>query len=1342
MADDTSTGPWNDYAAPAAAAPDAPAGPWNDYAKKPEIDVGKDITQGATQNAIPTAAANIGAVAVNPAYTMGSYALQLGTKAGEFVGEGGDSLLRAAQGEPQKTQKQYDAEQLDLMNAIRGHLGMKPATSGDLAGLVPTPQNMLEKGVEAVGHPLYQPQTTPGRLTTEAANIASGGVGSDMKLVDALSGAFGATTFQEVVKQLGGPEAAQFAAAMLGGGLAAKGSEMGLHEDNAVIAAEDARINTIFGADKPPSKNPDGLGAQELREMASPAYRYAERKGAVMTPDLTGDVLETMKGNVDESPRVTRALGQTKAQQMAKGLDDEYNGTPMSFNDATDIVKRFNDAINGEVQKNGKLSDVGRQMYAMKTDFIKQISEAGDNGQVTGGPAAIEAWKHANDLWSRSMRAGEVERIIERGSMMDNPDTSIRLGFRNLYNNKKALKSYLPQEQEYIKAASETSAVGELMRAASSRLFSQGMFATGNFIGGLAGNMAATGVRAIAARARMGQGQKIVDEIVNNAKPYQPPPEPLMLPPPQLKLPPPSGSDQFMAGPTVGDIRPLGGSEAFARNQQRDAIAALGRTPDVEAAGAQHPAAAPEPPEVTQARQSLQDIADGKPVGTPAAQPAQFRPQTDQSGQVPIPPGQGPLQWDAQGRPSRAPAALPPPKPGNEMIAGPEGVRPSTQSEDWQNAQMRQKDAEMGITPDIRAAIQQHMRPKIQSNLSAATGTIPGLDNLVKSANSGDAGAHTMLNNIAQDGLERLMSGIPGARVDVTPASGLYGGSLEPSIGATIHFNEYDRPAVMAALAKFGENFNQHEVHAREIAPEGHKPGTQYGDGSFATPVHRYNLKQPLSRAEIEKVANDAGLDGFTATDKTLETYYAGDPNDNAAIKKFVAATGKAEASLGDRIGSNSSTIERLWRTGSATSDPYAGRIEGNFRTPTQTTSDIPRQIAERNVGSPITPAVERPITAKQKALQEQIAKIYDKLPENDLKNPVVQKAYTALAHEVKSQFQSLPIKVDVWKGKGEPYTGSADMRKDLLNNNHLYIYKTTPETFGPAGSDFSDHPLLQDSGMKSANGQPLLMNDLLRAVHDYYAHATSPVSFSPKGEEAAWKNHMASTKDPWARWALTSETRGQNSWVNFRPEAEGKPLSERPFAVQKAALMPLKYAMTGDPKVDEPMKRLFDALVSGDRQGSMRKYASGGRVSDAQASAGNYKKEHIIIGGLPISIENKAGSIRRGKDNAWQVKMPCDYGYFKRTEGADGDHVDCFVGPHRKSDKVYVINQVDHGTKKFDEHKVMLGFASEKQARAYYEKSYSDGKGKARIGSLRTMNIHQLKEWLRNGDTVKALAA
>ena len=201
------------------------------------------------------------------------------------------------------------------------------------------------------------------------------------------------------------------------------------------------------------------------------------------------------------------------------------------------------------------------------------------------------------------------------------------------------------------------------------------------------------------------------------------------------------------------------------------------------------------------------------------------------------------------------------------------------------------------------------------------------------------------------------------------------------------------------------------------------------------------------------------------------------------------------------------------------------------------------------------------------------IADAYDNLIE-DPKNAEVKSAYQALANETILQHEAILNKgydVEIWDGKGEPYKNSAEMISDVRDNKHMYIFGTeagfgegeiTPEKR-------SENAMLAKTQYKDVNGKTLLVNDLFRFVHDFFGHTELGNGFGPIGEENAWLNHSR-MYSPEARKAMTTETRGQNSWVNFnknlrredgsipkRGDNDYTPLSERPFADQKMGILP-----------------------------------------------------------------------------------------------------------------------------------------------------------------------------------------
>ena len=134
---------------------------------------------------------------------------------------------------------------------------------------------------------------------------------------------------------------------------------------------------------------------------------------------------------------------------------------------------------------------------------------------------------------------------------------------------------------------------------------------------------------------------------------------------------------------------------------------------------------------------------------------------------------------------------------------------------------------------------------------------------------------------------------------------------------------------------------------------------------------------------------------------------------------------------------------------------------------------------------------------------------------------------------------------------------------------------------------------------------------------------------------------------------------------------------------------------------------------------------------TEAQKEAGNYKKGHIKVDGMNITIEQPKGSIRRGKDASgkeWESEIHNTYGYIRGTEGVDGDHIDIFLSDNPNEGNVFVVDQVNKDGS-FDEHKVMYGFADKESARQAYLSNYEDGwQG---LGNITEVSKEEFKKWI-----------
>ncbi len=258
------------------------------------------------------------------------------------------------------------------------------------------------------------------------------------------------------------------------------------------------------------------------------------------------------------------------------------------------------------------------------------------------------------------------------------------------------------------------------------------------------------------------------------------------------------------------------------------------------------------------------------------------------------------------------------------------------------------------------------------------------------------------------------------------------------------------------------------------------------------------------------------------------------------------------------------------------------------FNEPLEEATTIANRISERT-GIDFQEA-ER-ITKLDEPRARRIAQAFEAL-ESDPENPEVKEAYQAMIDETIEQYNAIiEAGYTLEVNNAEPYQSSQEMIEDLRNNKNLKIF-STESGFGEGGvtdADRASNPLLAPTEFKDKNGVPLLANDIFRFVHDFFGHAKMGNGFGPIGEENAWNVHSR-MYSPKARRAMTTETRGQNSWVNFsgvndeafklRDEAralrkEGKfdeaakkvekAYELMRFADQKIVLLPEEFTKTDD---------------------------------------------------------------------------------------------------------------------------------------------------------------------------------
>ena len=191
------------------------------------------------------------------------------------------------------------------------------------------------------------------------------------------------------------------------------------------------------------------------------------------------------------------------------------------------------------------------------------------------------------------------------------------------------------------------------------------------------------------------------------------------------------------------------------------------------------------------------------------------------------------------------------------------------------------------------------------------------------------------------------------------------------------------------------------------------------------------------------------------------------------------------------------------------------------------------------------------------------VAQAFEEM-KHDPEDPEVKKAYAALKREVAAQYKALTdagYSYHFYPEGGDPYANTPrEAVYDLTHNHKMFVFPTIgPDGgFGEDAATYPNHPLLEVVPGVEWDGKPVTYNDMFRAVHDSMAHSKEGLGFGPRGEDNAYRQHFAMFT-PDAQKALASETRGQNTWVNYGPHGEANRADPRHtiYAPQKAGILP-----------------------------------------------------------------------------------------------------------------------------------------------------------------------------------------
>ena len=257
----------------------------------------------------------------------------------------------------------------------------------------------------------------------------------------------------------------------------------------------------------------------------------------------------------------------------------------------------------------------------------------------------------------------------------------------------------------------------------------------------------------------------------------------------------------------------------------------------------------------------------------------------------------------------------------------------------------------------------------------------------------------------------------------------------------------------------------------------------------------------------------------------------------------------------------------------------------------------------------------DQAIVPVQPLFSARVAKAFDQMA-HDPQDPLVKRSYDAMIEETMNQYRKAKeAGYDfhfMRDGEADPYAVSPALGyADLVNNRRMTVFPTD-QGFGTQ-VDISDNPLLKRVG-PVGDLPDATANDAFRIVHDVYGHhGPGNAFFRGPGEERAFQYHGKMYSDA-ALPAAASETRGQNSWVNYGPHAEQNATAsgaDTIYADQKSGLLP--YWATQLP----PREGMSDSDID-DYVRTLMRRASGGRAGEAEDTTAHDFDRQMLDSGEP----------------------------------------------------------------------------------------------------------------------------
>lgn len=449
---------------------------------------------------------------------------QIGQAVDEYMAGSVKPIEEMPKSEPKPSKFENRARGLGLVTRAGLQAAATPVTLlGDLTTLAANhfgktntklPSQVVSEGLTQIGLP--EPKTTKERI---ASDILEGATGSGLvsKAVKNV-----ATKTPAMIQKFSSRIPTIDAA--IGGGAAA-GSSLARESGTDPLTQIGFGIGGGLLARKIASPKATQVTSDQIKDLSRQLYKEADEKGGVMNPEFTNKFL-TIGENAKPKP-IAGSVITKEDKKFIDSIDDfkPLEGKNLTLEDAERIDQALGDKIDSLLEGGGKIGNNARKMIKVQKEFRDSLDELKDS-EIVGGKEGLEAAKQARYLWSRAAKLRDIEKVITRANLTDNPSTSLKTGFRNIFINDPKMRGFTGDEKVLIKKAAETGILTDLLRTPfASRLLPIAELASGGLGAAAAAQAAGIAARGGATALQIGKANKLANAIANKALPQKQQPQ-------------------------------------------------------------------------------------------------------------------------------------------------------------------------------------------------------------------------------------------------------------------------------------------------------------------------------------------------------------------------------------------------------------------------------------------------------------------------------------------------------------------------------------------------------------------------------------------------------------------------------------------------------------------------------------------------------------------------------------------------------------------------------------------------------------------------------------------------